>query len=69
MTSEMSIGLRRSLAVAFAIASIACNAPSVAADELAPDVDHHQHLLSPQAAALLNSPQQTVDLPAESHRF
>lgn len=65
MTSEMSIGLRRSLAVVFAIASIACNASSVAADELAPDVDHHQHLLSPQGAALLNNPQNAVNLPVE----
>jgi uncharacterized protein len=65
VTSEMSIGLPRSLAVVLTVASIACNAPSVAANELAPEVDHHQHLLSPQAAALLNSPQQTVDLPAD----
>lgn len=65
MISEMSMGLRRSLAVVFTVVSIACNAPTIAADELAPDVDHHQHLLSPQAAALLNSPQQTVALPPE----
>ena len=30
---------------------------------IAPAVDHHQHLLSPHAAALLNSPRQSVDLP------
>jgi predicted TIM-barrel fold metal-dependent hydrolase len=59
----MSMGLRRSLAVAFTVLSIGCNAPTLAADELAPDVDHHQHLLSPQGAALLNSPQHTADLP------
>jgi predicted TIM-barrel fold metal-dependent hydrolase len=64
VTSEVSIGLRRSLAVAFAVVSIACNAPTVAADELAPEVDHHQHLLSPQGAALLNSPQNAVELPS-----
>lgn len=65
MTSEMSIGLRRSLAVAFTLVSIACNAATVAGDELAPEVDHHQHLLSPQGAALLNNPQNAVDLPSE----
>lgn len=30
---------------------------------VAPLVDHHQHLLSPRAAALLNGPRQAVDLP------
>ncbi|HKS57792.1 MAG TPA: amidohydrolase family protein [Steroidobacteraceae bacterium] len=64
MTSKVSTGLRRSLAVACTVLSIACNTPTFAADELAPDVDHHQHLLSPQGAALLNSPQHTADLPA-----
>jgi predicted TIM-barrel fold metal-dependent hydrolase len=65
VTSEMSIGLRRSLAVAVALVSIACNAPTVAAEELAPEVDHHQHLLSPQGAALLNSPPNAVHIPVE----
>ncbi len=32
--------------------------------EIAPQVDHHQHLLSPQAAALLNNPRHAVELPA-----
>jgi len=30
----------------------------------APAVDHHQHLLSPQAAALLNNPRHAIQLPA-----
>src|SRR5687767_10304070 len=30
----------------------------------APRVDHHQHLLSPQGALLLNTPKQADDLPA-----
>ena len=33
-------------------------------DALAPEVDHHQHLLSPRGAQLLNSPQNAVELPA-----
>jgi predicted TIM-barrel fold metal-dependent hydrolase len=40
-----------------ALASFACNAQS------APEVDHHQHLLSLQAAALLNNPRTVPDLP------
>jgi predicted TIM-barrel fold metal-dependent hydrolase len=60
----MSIGLRRALSVVFAVVSIAWHASTVAADELAPDVDHHQHLLSPQGAALLNSPASPIELPA-----
>ena len=65
------VGLQRWLArVAFLLTSVICNAQnaSVATDELAPEVDHHQHLLSPQGAALLNSPRNAVDLPARSRR-
>jgi predicted TIM-barrel fold metal-dependent hydrolase len=59
------MGVRRWLAVASALASITCTAQNanVATDELAPDVDHHQHLLSPQAAALLNNPSNAVEIP------
>jgi uncharacterized protein len=34
------------------------------ADVPAPKVDHHQHLLSPQGAALLNTPELAADVPA-----
>jgi hypothetical protein len=33
-------------------------------EPIAPAVDHHQHLLSPRGAALLNAPQNAVELPA-----
>jgi uncharacterized protein len=66
VTSDPNMGLRRWLAVAFVLTSIACNAQSatVATDELAPEVDHHQHLLSPRGAAMLNNPGNAVDMPA-----
>jgi hypothetical protein len=48
---------RRVLVALCALASLACNAQS------APAVDHHQHLLSPQAAALLNNPRTVPELP------
>lgn len=66
VTSKAKIGWRRWCAVASILASIACNAQGadVATDQLAPDVDHHQHLLSPQAAALLNNPRNAVEIPA-----
>ena len=50
--------LRRWWVVATVLASLTCNA-----DELAPDIDHHQHLLSPQAAAVLNNPRNAVEIP------
>jgi len=53
------MGPCRWLAIACAVLSITCNA-----QDLAPDVDHHQHLLSPQGAALLNNPRTAVDIPA-----
>jgi predicted TIM-barrel fold metal-dependent hydrolase len=64
VTSDPGAGLRWWLAAA-ALASITCNAQNadVAKEELAPYVDHHQHLLSPQAAALINNPQNTVEIP------
>ncbi len=64
MTSNPGAGLRRWLAAA-ALASITCSAQSadVVKEELAPYVDHHQHLLSPQAAALINNPQNTIEIP------
>jgi predicted TIM-barrel fold metal-dependent hydrolase len=52
------ISLRHWWIVASALAGLTCNA-----DELAPDVDHHQHLLSPPAAALLNNPRNAVEIP------
>lgn len=66
MTSYQTMGLRRWLAAASLLASVTCNAQigNVATNDLAPDVDHHQHLLSPQAAALLNNPQHAVEIPA-----
>jgi predicted TIM-barrel fold metal-dependent hydrolase len=57
--NEPTRGVRWGLAVALAVASLLCKA-----EELAPKVDHHQHLLSPQGAALLNNPAKAVDLPA-----
>jgi predicted TIM-barrel fold metal-dependent hydrolase len=66
VTSDPHTGLWRWLAVASVVASITCNAQnaSVATDELAPDIDHHQHLLSPRAAAILNNPRNAVEIPA-----
>jgi predicted TIM-barrel fold metal-dependent hydrolase len=64
--SDPSIGLRRWFSVAFVLATVTCNAQNanVAIDQLAPDIDHHQHLLSPQGAALINNPRNAVELPA-----
>jgi predicted TIM-barrel fold metal-dependent hydrolase len=64
--SDPSIGLRRWFSVAFVLATVTCNAQNanVASDQLAPDIDHHQHLLSPQGAALINNPRNAVELPA-----
>lgn len=66
MISDPNVGLRRWFAVAFIFATATCNAQnaSVTADQLAPDVDHHQHLLSPQSAALINNPRNAVEIPA-----
>jgi hypothetical protein len=46
---------------------VTCNAQNatVATDALAPQVDHHQHLLSPQAAALLNNPGNPPAIPQD----
>jgi len=59
-------------AVRFARGALACTLllaaaiPAMAADAAspAPQVDHHQHLLSPQGATLLNLPKQVENLPA-----
>lgn len=66
MTGDPNPSLRPWLAFAFVLASSTCNAQSasVATDALAPDVDHHQHLLSPRGAALLNNPANPVEIPA-----
>src|SRR5690348_7355282 len=53
------MGSWRWLTIACVVLGVTCNA-----QELAPVVDHHQHLLSPQGAALLNNPQTAVDIPA-----
>jgi predicted TIM-barrel fold metal-dependent hydrolase len=53
------MGAGRWLAIAFAVLGVTCRA-----QELAPTADHHQHLLSPQGAALLNNPRTAVDIPA-----
>jgi predicted TIM-barrel fold metal-dependent hydrolase len=65
VTIDLNIRRPQWLAIVFAVASTTCTAQgaNVAPDELTPDVDHHQHLLSPQGAALLNNPQNAVDLP------
>jgi uncharacterized protein (TIGR02246 family) len=52
------ISLRQWWVVASVLASLTCNA-----DELAPDIDHHQHLLSPRAAAVLNNSRNAVEIP------
>ncbi|MGH8236821.1 MAG: amidohydrolase family protein, partial [Steroidobacteraceae bacterium] len=64
--SDPKMSLWAWLAVASSFASITCHAQNatIAPDELAPDVDHHQHLLSPRAAAILNNPRNTVEIPA-----
>jgi predicted TIM-barrel fold metal-dependent hydrolase len=66
MTSDSKVFVQW-LAIACMFAGATCNAQnaSAATDELAPQVDHHQHLLSPQGAALLNSPNNPPELPAE----
>jgi predicted TIM-barrel fold metal-dependent hydrolase len=66
VTDDPKIRLRRWFAFVSIFAAIACNAQNanVATDSLAPEVDHHQHLLSPQAAALLNNPRNAVEIPA-----
>jgi hypothetical protein len=63
--SDPNVGLRRWFAVVSALASLTCNAQdaSVATEQLTPDVDHHQHLLSPQAAAVINNPRNAVEIP------
>lgn len=59
------MGSWRWLALAFAVLGT-CHAQTAndTSDGLAPDVDHHQHLLSPQGAALLNNPRTAADIPA-----
>jgi uncharacterized protein len=66
MNGDLNIRAHCWAVIACALASLTCSAQnaSVAPDELAPEVDHHQHLLSPRAAALLNNPSSAVDLPA-----
>ncbi len=50
--------------LAFVLATSSAMATGAApVDAAAPQVDHHQHLLSPQGAALLNSPDEAVGLP------
>ena len=60
------MGSWRWLAIVLALLGMTCNvqAANDAPDELAPTVDHHQHLLSPQGAALLNNPRTADDIPA-----
>jgi uncharacterized protein len=48
-----------SVLLLFSTAGVAADA-----DPIAPLVDHHQHLLSPRGSALLNAPQNAVELPA-----
>jgi uncharacterized protein len=66
VTTDVKTGSRRWLTVAFALVSLTCNAQTATdtGDGLPPDVDHHQHLLSPQGAMLLNNPRTATDLPA-----
>ncbi|HKQ13002.1 MAG TPA: amidohydrolase family protein [Steroidobacteraceae bacterium] len=67
MTSGSSKIFRAWLAFACVFAGATCNAQTAtgAAGELAPEVDHHQHLLSPQGAALANSPNNPPEIPPE----
>jgi uncharacterized protein len=58
MNDLSMMSLRRWLLVACALTSLTSNARN------APDVDHHQHLLSPQAATLLNNPRTVPEMPA-----
>ena len=66
-SNPRSISQRGWLVIAASLVSIACNAQpaNVATGDLAPEVDHHQHLLSPRGAALLNSPANAVEMPAD----
>jgi predicted TIM-barrel fold metal-dependent hydrolase len=67
MIDGSSKPLRECLAIACVLACVTCNAQnaSVATVALAPQVDHHQHLLSPQAAALLNNPGNPPAIPQD----
>jgi len=49
--------------VGLTVASGVVAVPGTEADSTAPEVDHHQHLLSTRGAAMLNAPQHAVDLP------
>jgi uncharacterized protein len=55
----------RTLSVLALFALLAQVAPGSHAQptELAPKIDHHQHLLSPRGAAALNNPKRAVELP------
>jgi predicted TIM-barrel fold metal-dependent hydrolase len=46
------------------VAGLICATALAESGGLAPQIDHHQHLLSPQAAAVLNNPKHTVEMPA-----
>jgi predicted TIM-barrel fold metal-dependent hydrolase len=59
LRSDVFVRLRAGVALATVLA-----AGVAEADSLAPQVDHHQHLLSPAGAAVLNNPKHTVELPA-----
>lgn len=60
---------RCTTAVAVALCALAtllpCTARAQSADAGGPRVDHHQHLLSPEGATLLNVPRRAPELPAE----
>jgi hypothetical protein len=56
--------LRFLLAAGLACMSCHAVAADIAADAPTPEVDHHQHLLSPRAAAVLNNPSRAVEMPA-----
>jgi uncharacterized protein len=62
--------LRRLITVA-GLACIVCAATAVEAqtDAPAPEADHHQHLLSPRGAELLNNPTRSVEMPPDVTRL
>lgn len=55
--------LRLRFALAIGLACVVCTATAAQAQTAAPEADHHQHLLSPRGAELLNNPTRPVAMP------
>ena len=62
-TVSSKAAVRFVLTMGLACGACAGTAAERAANERTPTVDHHQHLLSPRAAAVLNNPKRAIDVP------